>query len=133
MGEDAPDSEAIPPFMADLRNEIGKIGRLAANLEGLPDPKVDVLQQVVADKQADDNNKVLVFSTFRHTLRYLEEAGAGLGRSGRRRPLARFLTRIGTHSDGVSSFRRATPMRSTSCSAPRSAPRGSTISSVTRW
>ena len=77
MGEDAPDSETIPPLMAELRNEIGKIGRLAAELEGLSDPKVDVLQQVVADKQADDNNKVLVFSTFRHTLRYLECQAAG--------------------------------------------------------
>lgn len=77
MGEDAPDSESIPPFMADLRNEIRTIGRLAANLKGLPDPKVDVLHQVVADKQADDNNKVLVFSTFRHTLRYLEDQARG--------------------------------------------------------
>lgn len=77
MGEDAPDSDEIPPFKADLRHEIGRIGRLAADLEGLPDPKVDVLQQVVADKQGDDNNKVLVFSTFRHTLRYLENQAHG--------------------------------------------------------
>lgn len=72
MGEDVPDAEGIPPFKADLRYEIGRIGSLAANLEGLPDPKIDVLQQVVVDKQGEDNNKVLVFSTFRHTLRYLE-------------------------------------------------------------
>ncbi|WP_081627283.1 DEAD/DEAH box helicase [Arthrobacter sp. 131MFCol6.1] len=72
MGEDAPDSELVPPLMADLRKEIGKIGQLAADLEGLPDPKVDVLQRVVEDKQAEDNNKILVFSTFRHTLRYIE-------------------------------------------------------------
>jgi superfamily II DNA or RNA helicase len=77
MGDDAPDSETVPPIMAELRDEIGKVGRLAAELDGLPDPKVDVLQQVVADKQADDNNKVLVFSTFRHTLRYLEEQALG--------------------------------------------------------
>jgi superfamily II DNA or RNA helicase len=72
MGEATPDSETVPPLVAELRSEIGKIGRLAADLEGFPDPKVDVLQQVVAEKQAEDNNKVLVFSTFRHTLRYLE-------------------------------------------------------------
>ncbi|MDF9751559.1 helicase-related protein [Arthrobacter sp. ES3-54] len=77
MGDDAPDSETVPPIMAELRNEIGKVGRLAAELDGLPDPKVDVLQQVVTDKQAEDNNKVLVFSTFRHTLRYLEEQARG--------------------------------------------------------
>ena len=73
MGEEAPDSEAIPPFMAELRREIRQIGRLAAELDGLPDPKVDVLRQVVADKQSEGNNKVLVFSTFRHTLLYLED------------------------------------------------------------
>ncbi|MFF2031101.1 helicase-related protein [Arthrobacter sp. NPDC058192] len=72
MGEDAPDPDTIPPFVAELRSELGKIGQLAAGLNGLPDPKVDVLKQVVEDKQAEDNNKVLVFSTFRHTLRYLE-------------------------------------------------------------
>lgn len=72
MGEDAPDSEIVPPLMAELRQEIGKISRLAADLEGLPDPKIEVLQHVVGDKQAEDNNKILVFSTFRHTLRYLE-------------------------------------------------------------
>lgn len=77
IGGDLPDSEEIPPFKADLRYEIEKLGNLAASLEGLPDPKVDVLQQVVADKQGDDNNKVLVFSTFRHTLRYLENQAQG--------------------------------------------------------
>jgi len=73
MGEDAPDPDQIPPFKAALRDEIERIGRLAANLKDLPDPKIDVLHRVVADKQGDENNKVLVFSTFRHTLRYVEE------------------------------------------------------------
>ncbi|WCI09661.1 helicase-related protein [Arthrobacter sp. OVS8] len=63
--------------MDELRKEIRTIGRLASGLEGLPDPKVDVLHQVVTDKQSEDNNKVLVFSTFRHTLHYLEDQARG--------------------------------------------------------
>lgn len=77
IGEDLPD--AFPPFLHELRKEVREIGRLAAGLDGLPDPKVDVLQRAVTDKQGEENNKVLVFSTFRHTLRYLEEKARDWG------------------------------------------------------
>src|SRR5262249_40898738 len=37
-----------------------------------PDPKVDAFLRVVLDKSERPNNKALVFSTFRHTLAYLD-------------------------------------------------------------
>ncbi|WP_140425744.1 DEAD/DEAH box helicase [Cryobacterium sp. N19] len=77
IGEDVPDS--IPQFMQALREDVRALGRMAASLDGLPDPKVDVLQQLVADKQLEENNKILVFSTFRHTLKYLEEQAESWG------------------------------------------------------
>ncbi|GAA1376643.1 DEAD/DEAH box helicase [Catellatospora chokoriensis] len=70
IGDDAPDTITVTDV---LHAQIREIGQLAAGLDGLPDPKVDYLRQVVIDKQAEDNNKILVFSTFRHTLRYLQQ------------------------------------------------------------
>lgn len=70
IGEELPD--ALPKSVDGMRQEIREIGILAAGLTGLPDPKSDVLQGIVRDKQDEENNKVLVFSTFRHTLHYLE-------------------------------------------------------------
>lgn len=35
------------------------------------DPKYDALQKIIAEKQGYTNNKILLFSTFRHTLNYL--------------------------------------------------------------
>ena len=46
--------------------------RRARDLTG-PDPKLDALRQVIRDKQRLANNKLLLFSTFRHTLAYLVE------------------------------------------------------------
>src|SRR5207247_2722441 len=47
------------------------------------DPKVEAFLKAMKDKQARENNKVLVFSTFRHTLAYLskhtEHAGMRYG------------------------------------------------------
>lgn len=42
------------------------------NLSGV-DPKYDAILRVIKDKQKEENNKILLFSTFRHTLSYLEE------------------------------------------------------------
>ncbi|MEW2144174.1 helicase-related protein [Micromonospora vinacea] len=77
IGDDMPDE--VPSSMGELRAEIRAIGQLAEGLDGLPDPKVDVLRQLVTDKQAEESNKVLVFSTFRHTLRYLHEKATAWG------------------------------------------------------
>lgn len=66
------DAAIIPPRVIDeVREEIAHIGELAAGLVGEPDPKLDLLRQLVADKQTEPNNKILLFSTFRHTLTYL--------------------------------------------------------------
>lgn len=53
------------------------INGLAQNLllhaENLPseDPKFDVLLRIIVEKQKSDNNKIILFSTFKHTLAYL--------------------------------------------------------------
>ncbi len=50
-----------------------EITDLLENARSLPpyDPKLEAFVGIVNDKQPMPNNKVLVFSTFRHTLRYL--------------------------------------------------------------
>ncbi len=57
---------------ASLRQEAESILKLA---ETLPekDPKFDAFLDIVHQKQKMSNNKVLLFSTFRHTLAYLEK------------------------------------------------------------
>ncbi len=55
-----------------LRDRINQIIELA---EKLPkdDPKFDAMLKVVEEKQATVQNKIMIFSSFRHTLRYLYE------------------------------------------------------------
>ena len=66
----------------DIKQEVEKILRLA---ELLPpkDPKVDKLIEVLSEKGKSPQNKVMVFSSFRHTLKYLngilEERGFRVG------------------------------------------------------
>ena len=53
--------------------------RLAKNVlalaEALPDrdPKIEKVYEIIQQKQADGNNKIMLFSTFRHTLAYLKK------------------------------------------------------------
>jgi hypothetical protein len=54
----------------DFRADIDVLVRLAKNLSS-DDPKFSAFAKVVRDKQYLANNKLLVFSTFRHTLAYL--------------------------------------------------------------
>lgn len=71
MGDElAPD--AIGAAIAEFRVEVDDLIRRARTLSG-PDPKFDAFLKVVRDKQKLPNNKLLVFSTFRHTLAYLIE------------------------------------------------------------
>lgn len=57
----------------------GVLGDLARQLidlaENLPndDPKFESLFDIIAEKQNQDNNKIIIFSTFKHTLAYLRE------------------------------------------------------------
>jgi len=69
-GEGAP--EEIGEILADFRVEVDDLIRRARALTG-PDPKFDAFLKIVRDKQKLPNNKLLVFSTFRHTLAYLIE------------------------------------------------------------
>lgn len=77
IDEDLP--PVVPSQIGQLRPAIEALGQRTAALEHGPDPKVDLLEQIVHDKQGDQNNKVLVFSTFRHTLQYLENQARDWG------------------------------------------------------
>jgi superfamily II DNA or RNA helicase len=56
-----------------IRSEIEWV---LASARSLPpeDPKLDRLLAVIAEKESLENNKLLIFSSFRHTLAYLERA-----------------------------------------------------------
>jgi hypothetical protein len=64
----------------DIDIDLGFVDKVRLDVENLleqarhldpTDPKVDSFVRVLVDKRARDNNKALVFSTFRHTLSYL--------------------------------------------------------------
>lgn len=59
-------------FVNQLRSDIESLIKRAKSLDS-KDPKADAFMQLVTDKLIMQKNKVLVFSTFRHTLRYLAE------------------------------------------------------------
>lgn len=59
-------SETLHEFRADVDGIIQQ----ARSLNG-PDPKFDAFLKIIQDKQKLENNKLIVFSTFRHTLAYL--------------------------------------------------------------
>ena len=73
-----PDVDAIQ----DIKAEISALLKLASQVSG-NDPKLDALLQVLKGKQALTNNKVMVFSSFIHTLKYLNthllDAGIRVG------------------------------------------------------
>jgi ATP-dependent helicase HepA len=55
--------------LTTYRDEIRALAIRASDLAD--DPKLDALLSIIREKQSLHNNKLLVFSTFRHTLRYL--------------------------------------------------------------
>ena len=63
-----PDDQALDT----LRNGITEVVQAAKSLPP-DDPKLDALLRLVADKQRLPNNKMIIFSTFRHTLAYLHQ------------------------------------------------------------
>jgi ATP-dependent helicase HepA len=67
--------------LLSFRSEIQVLAHRASELR--EDPKLDSLFSIVQEKRKLENNKVLVFSTFRHTLAYilprLREAGVRVG------------------------------------------------------
>jgi superfamily II DNA/RNA helicase len=56
-----------------------EIIRLAENLPEDDDPKFAKLAAILKEKQNQSNNKVIIFSSFRHTLNYLEKNISKLG------------------------------------------------------
>jgi hypothetical protein len=56
-----------------IREDIGRVLQMARDLRG-PDPKLEQLLAVVREKQGLPNNKLLMFSSFRHTLAYVHHS-----------------------------------------------------------
>lgn len=73
------DDELVPVTFGDkIRADIRALLDHAENLDPR-DPKIDAFIQVLQDKSHMDNNKALVFSTFRHSLAYLAKHTAQAG------------------------------------------------------
>ena len=70
--ESSDEYELLDPEAAEeVLGEIKVIVERAEELEGTKDPKLEALEGVIRDKKHLDNNKLMVFSSFRHTLSYL--------------------------------------------------------------
>ena len=52
---------------------VAEINRIMVMAESLPDddPKLDRLIELISEKKQVENNRIMIFSTFRHTLKYL--------------------------------------------------------------
>lgn len=75
--EDDPDTDG-PGYSFDSNAQdylVGLALKIIEKAEKLPeeDPKFDLMMEAVREKQKLENNKIIVFSTFRHTLRYVGE------------------------------------------------------------
>ena len=69
--EASDDDEVIDlSFVDGVRGEIAELIEMVHSLDP-KDPKVEAFMKVITEKSKRDNNKVLLFSTFRHTLAYL--------------------------------------------------------------
>ena len=66
---DVPDSFNMNT-VSNIGDQIRDVQKQAEHLD-IYDPKLEALRKIISDKQAMGNNKVMVFSSFRHTLRYL--------------------------------------------------------------
>lgn len=73
-GSDA--SDELAETLAEFREDVDALVCQARSLSGA-DPKLAAFLKVIRDKQKLANNKLLVFSTFRHTLAYLMQKLAG--------------------------------------------------------
>ena len=65
------ESDIDPDFLTEVRVDIEALIKRAEALDP-HDPKVQAFVKVMQDKDEMANNKALVFSTFRHTLAYIE-------------------------------------------------------------
>lgn len=81
-------------FADDVRRDINELLELAGSLSPY-DPKVEAFKRVISEKGRLENNKSLVFTTFRHTIAYLAQHASETG------------LRIGVVHGGVSDEERA--------------------------
>ena len=63
---------------SSLENIANRVLELADNLPE-EDPKLDGMLEIIAKKQEEDNNKIIIFSTFRYTLFYIRDKLKKLG------------------------------------------------------
>jgi len=73
-GEDFLQNDTV----AKIKDKIKDLILVTENLDDT-DPKLEALQNILKEKQELVNNKVMVFSSFRHTLRYLNDNLSNLG------------------------------------------------------
>jgi len=66
--EEMPEQDIIESLQVEALDIVNLANMLPSN-----DPKFDAFLQIIKDKQKLINNKIMVFSTFRHTLSYLEK------------------------------------------------------------
>jgi superfamily II DNA or RNA helicase len=64
--EPVPESDAISPIQSQIQTILERARSLDPH-----DPKLESLRNIIRDKQSLPNNKVMLFSSFRHTLQYL--------------------------------------------------------------
>ncbi len=62
----------IDKEQTSIRERIEEILRIAEHLPEL-DPKFDAMLEVIKKKHSEPKNKIMIFSSFKHTLRYLEK------------------------------------------------------------
>ena len=70
--EEADNRESVPKCdaISTIQSQIRSILESARSLDP-HDPKLEALRNIIRDKQRLPNNKVMLFSSFRHTLNYL--------------------------------------------------------------
>uniref|UniRef100_A0A7V4G6K1 Helicase n=1 Tax=Desulfobacca acetoxidans TaxID=60893 RepID=A0A7V4G6K1_9BACT len=67
------DNSIDPPEVngfEDIKSQVNRVLEQAANIKPY-DPKLETLRKIIWDKQKLPNNKVMLFSSFRHTLSYI--------------------------------------------------------------
>ena len=73
--EEVGTAEDIPELissMNEIKPQINAILEMARSLDPY-DPKMNALRKIIKNKQTMENNKLILFSSFRHTLNYLHE------------------------------------------------------------
>lgn len=74
LWDEADDSMPVPgsDVVSSIEGRVRVVLEKARDLD-THDPKLEALRNVIRQKQVLPNNRIIIFSSFRHTLRYLEE------------------------------------------------------------